>query len=106
MNGSSGQTVGMVIGAEWRYGGGKGGGGGYKCDFHVLDGLSCDVVLSSELIFATNAFKEFQDCFHTIEDEKKDADVGLIKHKAKMKKQEGMYSETLSRAHNSKQCTY
>jgi hypothetical protein len=78
----------MVQDVEWIFGE-SGGGNGYKCDFHVLDGLSCDVVLGSELLFATKAFEKFGDCFQTIEDEQRQADVGLIKHKDRKKRETG-----------------
>jgi hypothetical protein len=50
-----------------------------------LDGLSCDAVLSSELLFAIKAFEKFQDCFRTVGEEKKLADLGLVQHKKQKK---------------------
>jgi hypothetical protein len=75
----------MILNVEWRFGDFAINGTGYKCDFHVLDGLSCDVVLSSELLFATKAFEKFRDCFRMVEEEKKLADLGLVQHKKQKK---------------------
>ena len=56
----------MILNVEWRFRAFAINGTRYKCNFHVLDGLSCDVVLSSELLFATKAFEKFHDCFRKV----------------------------------------
>lgn len=94
VNGSCGRTAGMVQNVEWRFGD-SGTGLGHKWDFHVLDGLTCDLVLGSDLLFATKAFEKFGECFQTIEDEKTDAEVGLIKHRGRKKRNNGKYSNSL-----------
>jgi hypothetical protein len=58
---------------------------GIQMRLSCLDGLSCDVVLSSELLFAIKAFEKFQDCFRTVGEEKKLADLGLVQYKKQKK---------------------
>jgi hypothetical protein len=64
---SSVLTVGMVYGATWQFGQ-DGPGTVHTLDFHVMKNAPAPVVLSDELLFATNAFAEF-DCYLVDEDD-------------------------------------
>ena len=64
-DGSYHYTDGMVYGAEWQFGyGGYGTGHSIRCDLHVLDQLSCDVILSNEFLFDNQVFVNYQHCFY------------------------------------------
>jgi hypothetical protein len=78
VDGSCAMTSGMVTGVEWKFARSSADNGACKIDFHVLDGLSCDVILSERLLSDTRAFELFQDCFRTCSDDEECIEVGMI----------------------------
>jgi hypothetical protein len=68
-DGSQIRTSGTVFGADWSFGSRTDGSSTFRRDFHVLDSLSCDVLLSNELLFDTQAFSAFREHFsdHSID---------------------------------------
>lgn len=57
-DGSTAWTSGVVQDVPWSVGGKE-----IRCDFHVLDSLCADVILSNDYLFDVNAFSEFTDHF-------------------------------------------
>ncbi|EQB45489.1 hypothetical protein CGLO_15630 [Colletotrichum gloeosporioides Cg-14] len=55
-------TCGTVSDATWTIGDRT-----VRCDFHVLDGLPADVILSKEYLFEMDVFTEHQDSFFDVE---------------------------------------
>ena len=66
-DGSYHYTDGMVYDAEWQFGD---GGTGIRCDLHVLDQLSCDLILSNEFLFDNQVFANYQHCFYDMHTDK------------------------------------
>jgi len=78
-DGSSVCTYGTVLGATWRFGDGY-EEMPYVYDFHVLEDLSCDVILSNEFLFDTAAFSAHQDWFIDLPDDQEDcSELRLIR---------------------------
>ncbi|KAL3462801.1 hypothetical protein BJX64DRAFT_258608 [Aspergillus heterothallicus] len=57
-DGSTAWTSGVVHDTVWNV-----GRSSVRCDFHVLDDLCVDVVLSNQYLFKNNAFSEFEEYF-------------------------------------------
>ncbi|KAF2493059.1 hypothetical protein BU16DRAFT_564350 [Lophium mytilinum] len=63
-DGSRTFTDGMVTDLEWNYGD---PGTSYTRDFHVLENLPADLILSNDFLFGTDAFRKNKDCFYDID---------------------------------------
>jgi hypothetical protein len=63
-------TYGTVIDATWSFGGYGCDEESYRCDFHVLENLSCDVILSNGFLFETGAFSAYEQYFLDFEEDK------------------------------------
>jgi hypothetical protein len=61
-DGSLANTYGMVFDVRWRFGK-KVDSTSRFCDFHIMDGLPYDVILSNDFLFESKAFSQFKDCF-------------------------------------------
>ena len=59
-DGSRAFTRGLVKDVDWSF---DGSDISYQCDFHVLDNLPVDVVLSNDFLFDVNAFSEYGSSF-------------------------------------------
>lgn len=64
-NGSRAVTRGLVKDVDWSFGDFN---TSYQCDFHVLDNLSVDVVLSNDFLFGVNAFQDYDSSFFDEDD--------------------------------------
>ena len=64
-NGSRAFTRGLVKDVDWSF---NDSDTSYQCDFHVLDNLSVDVVLSNDFLFDVNAFSEYDSSFFDEDD--------------------------------------
>jgi hypothetical protein len=60
-DGSLANTYGIAFGVEWRFG--KEDLTSRSCDFHIMDGLPYDVILSNDFLFESKAFSQFKDFF-------------------------------------------
>jgi hypothetical protein len=58
-DGSLANTCGIAFGVEWRFG--KEDSTSRPCDFHIMDGLPYDVILSNDFLFESKAFSQFKD---------------------------------------------
>ena len=67
-DGSLHDTCGVVLDVDWCFGNSKDSLSSFRCDFHVLDGLSCDVILSNALLYGTNAFQRYEQWFFEVSD--------------------------------------
>jgi hypothetical protein len=63
-DGSSTFTAGMVFGVDWMFGD---TGAVFKCDFHVLNNLPADVILSNEFLWEQDAFSNYEQYFYNLE---------------------------------------
>ena len=63
-DGSSTITAGMVFGVDWMFGD---AGAVFKCDFHVLNNLPADVILSNEFLWEQDAFRNYEQYFYNLE---------------------------------------
>lgn len=63
-DGSTAWTSGVARNVPWSVGGKM-----VHCDFHVLDNLCVDVVLSNDYLFETRVFSENSDCFFDTDSE-------------------------------------
>jgi hypothetical protein len=63
-DGSSTITAGMVFGVDWMFGD---AGAVFKCDFHVLNNLPADVILSNEFLWEQDAFRTYDQYFYNLE---------------------------------------
>ena len=59
-DGSRAFTRGLVKDVDWSF---DDSNTSYQCDFHVLDNLSVDIVLSNDFLFNVNAFLEYDSSF-------------------------------------------
>lgn len=66
-DGSTAWTSGVARDVAWEVGGRT-----VRCDFHVLDDLCVDVVLSKDYLFDMNVFSEHSDCFFDTGSEEED----------------------------------
>ena len=64
-DGSRAFTRGLVKDVDWSF---DDSDTSYRCDFHVLDNLSVDVVLSNDFLFNVNAFSEYDSSFFDEDD--------------------------------------
>jgi Aspartyl protease len=64
-DGSRAFTRGLVKGVDWSF---DDSDTSYQCDFHVLDNLPVDVVLSNDFLFGVNAFSEYASSFFDADD--------------------------------------
>lgn len=58
-DGTTDWTSGVVRNVPWDVGGKT-----VRCDFHVLDDLCVDVILSKDYLFDLNVFSEYSNCFY------------------------------------------
>lgn len=63
-DGTTAWTSGVVRDASWEVGGKT-----VRCDFHVLEELSVDVIVSNNYLFDLNIFSEYGGCFFDIDSE-------------------------------------
>lgn len=63
-DGSTAWTSGVARNVSWAVGSKM-----VRCDFHVLDDLCVDVVLSNDYLFETRVFSEHSDCFFDTDSE-------------------------------------
>jgi predicted aspartyl protease len=63
-DGSSAITAGMVFGVDWMFGD---AGAVFKCDFHVLNNLPADVILSNEFLWEQDVFSNYGQYFYNLE---------------------------------------
>ncbi|KAF2436285.1 hypothetical protein EJ08DRAFT_578881 [Tothia fuscella] len=61
-------TYGTVLDANWSYGYCTSKNLSYECDFHVLEDLECDVILSNEFLYDTHAFTSHEEHFIDFDD--------------------------------------
>lgn len=92
-DGSTHYTDGMVLGAEWRFGSHYEWGRGTKCDIHVLEGLSCDFVLSNEFLFDNQVFVKHRECFYEMEMEDETSRLLLIRERQENKSVLGRFKD-------------
>ncbi|OCK95762.1 uncharacterized protein K441DRAFT_676645 [Cenococcum geophilum 1.58] len=64
-DGSRAFTRGLVKDVDWSF---DDSDTSYQCDFHVLDNLPVDVVLSNDFLFDVNAFSEYDSSFFDADD--------------------------------------
>lgn len=64
-DGSRAFTRGLVKDVDWSF---DDSDTSYQCDFHVLDNLSVDIVLSNDFLFDVNAFSEYDSSFFDEDD--------------------------------------
>jgi len=64
-DGSRAFTRGLVKDVDWSF---DDSDTSYQCDFHVLDNLSVDAVLSNDFLFDVNAFSEYDSSFFDEDD--------------------------------------
>ncbi|KAF2803329.1 uncharacterized protein BDZ99DRAFT_355545, partial [Mytilinidion resinicola] len=62
-DGSRAYTEGMVTGLDWSYGDSETTS---LCDFHILENLPADVVLSNDFLFEGQAFSKYEEFFYDI----------------------------------------
>ncbi|KAH0443537.1 hypothetical protein CcaCcLH18_00850 [Colletotrichum camelliae] len=61
-DGTTTYTTGVVRDAAWRIGDST-----VRCDFHVLDGLPADVILSKDYLFDLNVFSKYTESFVNVD---------------------------------------
>ncbi|KAK2741600.1 hypothetical protein CKAH01_06941 [Colletotrichum kahawae] len=61
-DGTTTYTTGVVRNAAWRIGDST-----VRCDFHVLDGLPADVILSKDYLFDLNVFSKYTESFVNVD---------------------------------------
>ncbi|KAK5119304.1 hypothetical protein LTR85_007660 [Meristemomyces frigidus] len=66
-DGSVGRTSGLVEGLEWAYT--TNDASKYLCDFYVLEDLECDVLLSYDFLWQTDAFSEYGNWMSTTDED-------------------------------------
>ena len=64
-DGSRAFTRGLVKDVDWSF---DDSNASYQCDFHVLDNLSVDVVLSNDFLFGVKAFQKYDSSFFDEDD--------------------------------------
>ena len=51
----------------------------YMMEFHILDGLTCDILLGEEFLDQVSAFETYQDAFTTVSDDEDVCEVNTIR---------------------------
>ncbi|KAK7703762.1 hypothetical protein SLS57_010799 [Botryosphaeria dothidea] len=62
-DGSTANTIGMVIGAKFQFGT-DWEGPSHHLDFHILDDLPCGVILGNEFLYDNNVFSAYEEHFY------------------------------------------
>ena len=76
VDGSCAQTYGMVFDVQWHFGLPYEQMMPFECDFHVLEDLSCPIILSADTLFGSSAFSVYRNYFY--DDVLSDDDLFLI----------------------------
>ena len=79
VDGSCAETYGMVFDVRWHFGLPYERMMPFECDFHVLEDLSCPIILSADTLFGSNAFSVYKNYFYN--DVLSDDDLCLIHEK-------------------------
>lgn len=79
VDGSYAETYGMVFDVRWHFGLPYEQMKPFQCDFHVLEGLSCPVILSADALFGNKAFLVYKNHFYN--DVFSGGDLCLIREK-------------------------
>ena len=79
VDGSCAETYGMVFDVLWHFGLPYERMVPFECDFHVLEDLSCPIILSADTLFGSSAFSVYKNYFYN--DVLSDDDLCLIREK-------------------------
>jgi hypothetical protein len=93
-DGSLANTCGIAFGVEWRFG--KEDSTSRPCDFHIMDGLPYDVILSNDFLFESKAFSQFKDFFF---EQRDGLDLSRTSHELSLIKIVGPQNKATSRIH-------
>ena len=93
-DGTLANTYGIVFGVEWRFG--KEDSTSRSCDFHIMDGLPYDVILSNDFLFESKAFSQFKDFFF---EQREGLDLSRTFNELSLIKIVGPQNKAISRIH-------
>lgn len=72
LDGSRGATIGVVKDVEWKF---RRGDAPIKCDFHVMDNLPVNVIVSNAFLDQFNVFSDYEDLITEQEPEEDEAGI-------------------------------